>query len=65
MLVNTKLDVTWLKGLPFKIANFIDLFNFEWHGQNKVGNIAILVLWRDHEKLYRTYGFVLRTGAHE
>ena len=29
-------------------------FKFEWHGQNKVGNIAILVLWRDHEKL-RTF----------
>ena len=24
----------------------IGIFNFEWHSQNKVGNIAILVLWR-------------------
>ena len=28
------------------------IFNFEWHGQNEVGNIAILVLWRDREQLY-------------
>ena len=26
------------------------LFNFEWHGQNKVGNIVILVLWKGREK---------------
>ena len=24
--------------------------NCEWHSQNEVGNIAILVLWRDREK---------------
>ena len=46
MLVNAKLDCQLVKGLPFKVADFIGLFNFEWHGQNKVGNIAILVLWR-------------------
>ena len=40
------------KGFIFKIADFICLCNFEWHGQNKVGNIAILVLLRDREKLY-------------
>ena len=34
------------------VADFIGFINFEWYGQNKVGNIAILVLWRDHEKLY-------------
>ena len=51
MLVNVKLQVSWLKGLPFKVANFIGLFNFEWHGQNKIGNTAIPVLWRDREKL--------------
>ena len=28
-------------------ADFIGLFNFEWHGENKVANIGILVLWRD------------------
>ena len=44
MLVNVKLDVSWWKGLPFKAAHFIGLFNFEWHDQNEVGNIAILVL---------------------
>ena len=52
MLINVKLDVSWYKELPFIVADFIDPFNFEWHGQNKVGNIAILVLWRDNEKLY-------------
>ena len=25
--------------------------NFDRHGQHEVGNIGILVLWRDHEKL--------------
>ena len=34
----------------FKSVDFIGLFNFEWHGQKEVGNIAILVLRRDHEK---------------
>ena len=50
MLVNVKLDVSWLKGLHFKVADVIGLFNFEWLGQNEVGNIAILVLWRGREK---------------
>ena len=35
----------------FKSVDFIGIFNFEWHGQKEVGNIAILVLRRDHEKL--------------
>ena len=52
MLVNEKLDVSWQKGKPFKVTDFIGLFNFEWYGQNENGNIAILVLWRDREKLY-------------
>ena len=39
-------------GLPFKFADFLRLFNFEWHNQNELGNIGILVLWRDREKLY-------------
>ena len=43
IFVNVKLDVCWSKGLPFKVEDFIGLFNFEWHGQNEVGNIAILV----------------------
>ena len=30
MLVNVKLDGTSLKGLPFQIADFISLFNFEF-----------------------------------
>ena len=38
--------------VPLKVVHFIVFFNFEWHGQNEVGNIAILVLWRDCEKLY-------------
>ena len=52
MFVNVKLDVSWKKGLPFKVADFIGLFKFESHNQNEVGNIAILVLWRAREKLY-------------
>ena len=40
------------KGWPFKVADFIGLFNFKSHGQNKVDNIAIRVLWRGREKLY-------------
>ena len=36
-----------IKGLHFEVSDFISLFNFEWHSQNKVGNIGILVLWRD------------------
>ena len=34
-----------------KFADFIGLYNFEWHGQIKVGNIAILVMSGDLEKL--------------
>ena len=34
-----------------QVANFIGLFDFEWHGLNEVGNIAILVLLGDREKL--------------
>ena len=52
MLVNVKLYVSWQKGLPFKVGDFIGLFNYEWHSQNTVGNIGILVLWIDREKLY-------------
>ena len=35
-----------IKGLHFEVSDFISLVNFEWHSQNKVGNIDILVLWR-------------------
>ena len=42
-----KLDPSWYQGLSFKVAEFFGLFNLEWHYQNEVGNIAILVLWRD------------------
>ena len=34
-----------------KGITFIGLFNFEWHSQNEVGNIDILVFWRDGGKL--------------
>ena len=44
------------KVLPFKMANFIGLFNFEWHGQNEVGSIAILVVWGDCQKPYYNNG---------
>ena len=39
------------KELPFKVADFIGPLHFEWHSQNPVGNVGILVLWRDCEKL--------------
>ena len=35
-----------------RLQTFTALFNFEWNSQNKVGNIGILVLWRDREKLH-------------
>ena len=35
-----------------RLKTLLVFFNFEWHGQNKVGNNAIPVLWRDREKLY-------------
>ena len=38
--------------VPVQFSTSEGLFNFERHGQNEVGNIAILVLLRDHEKLY-------------
>ena len=41
-----------VKGLPFKIADFVSLFNLQWHSQNKIGNTGILVLWRDPEIFY-------------
>ena len=31
---------------------------FKWNNRNKVGNIAILVFWRDREKLHSTPIFV-------
>ena len=32
-----------------RLQTLLVFFNFEWHGQNEVGNIGILVLWRDCE----------------
>ena len=61
IIVIVKLDVSWQKVLPFKVGDFISLFNFLWHGQNEVGNIAILVLWTDREKLY---WLALKIGLH-
>ena len=37
--------------LPFKVADFIGLVIFECYDQCEVGNIGILVLWRNREKL--------------
>ena len=51
MLIIAKLYVSWQKGLPVKVAYFIGVFNLEWHIRNEVGNMAILVLRRDREKL--------------
>ena len=39
-----------VRGLHFKVAAFIVLLVFEWHSQNEVGNIVILVLRRNCEK---------------
>ena len=30
-----------MRGLRIKVADFIGFVNFEFHGQNQVGNIAI------------------------
>ena len=40
-----------------RLQTLLVLLNFEWHCQNKVGNIAIPVLWRNCEKtlLYDIY----------
>ena len=46
-----KLYFSWLKGSLLKVADFGGLFNFEWYGQNKIGNISTLELWRDREKV--------------
>ena len=37
--------------LPLKVAYFIGVVNFEWHSQIEVGNIGILALRRDSNKL--------------
>ena len=43
MLVNVKLMPVSVRGLYFRVADFIGLVNIEWYSQNKVGNIRILV----------------------
>ena len=45
-----------------QVTDFIGLFDFKWHGQNEVGNIAILVLLGDHEKTLLTL-FLFVLGA--
>ena len=49
---DVKLDIS-MRGVHFMVADFIGLgrFNFEWHYQNKIDNIGILVLYGDY-KLY-------------
>ena len=42
-------------GLYFNIVNSIGIANFQWHSQNKNGNIGILALWSICEKLYLNY----------
>ena len=39
-----RLDVSHLKGLPFQVADLSGLSQFEWHSQNEVAAIDILVL---------------------
>ena len=45
LLVNVKLDIGFI-GIHFMVADFIGFgrCNFEWHRQNEIDNIAILVL---------------------
>ena len=43
MFVNVKLDISKCKSSIFKVANFIHPVPFQWHIQNKIGNIGILV----------------------
>ena len=49
---NSTIRCQLIQRITFQGANFIGLFNFEWHSQNKASIIGILVLWRDREKLY-------------
>ena len=44
VLVDVKLEISWKRWVNFKVADFIGLVNFEWHSQNKFGNVGILVL---------------------
>ena len=37
------------KGITFKVADLIGLFNFQWYSHNKLDNVGILVLWSDGE----------------
>ena len=52
MSVNVNLEVTGIRGLYYVVVDFMHLVSSEWHSQNEVGNISILVLQRDCEKLY-------------
>ena len=36
-------------GLYFKVTDLTDLVKFEGHSQNEIGNVDILVMWRDRE----------------
>ena len=40
----------WESTFDIKVADFIGLLIIEWCTQNKVGNINILVFWRDLKK---------------
>ena len=33
-------------GLHFKVTDFTGFVNIQWHSQNEVGNIGILVFWK-------------------
>ena len=57
MLINVELNVSRQKRLSFRDADSIGHFHFEWHSPNKIGNIGILALWRDREKLLAPNGF--------
>ena len=38
--------------VKYDCVDKIGFINFEWHSQNEVGNICILVLCRDHKQLF-------------
>ena len=51
IFVNVKLNISRIRAVPFKVANFIGPVTFQWHSQNEIGIIGILVLWRVCENL--------------
>ena len=51
IFVNMKLDSMGTRALDFNVEDSVSLVYFRWHSQNKVDNIAILVLQRVFENI--------------